>query len=229
MKNLDWNLESYRDLFRDKQVLDLACHGGNSSFRIKKCGANSVLGVDIRSDLISHAISVNQDQNIQFVCNDITDYIFLTPVVDQANVVTCFGALYHLFDHFRFFSHILKSNIDYCVLETLYGPETPNPEMFWGYEPTNVNLNGWMSDVEIIPHGTPNLSWIKQSANIFGFDIDFIARRYVQSDFSKVTDENRNKRMVVRLYNTKKFSHTAQLDISEIWEWNNDNLVQGKI
>jgi 2-polyprenyl-3-methyl-5-hydroxy-6-metoxy-1,4-benzoquinol methylase len=50
---LNWRLEDYRELFVKKQVLDLACHNGKSSFRIKKCGASSVHGVDIRSNLIN--------------------------------------------------------------------------------------------------------------------------------------------------------------------------------
>lgn len=229
LHGLNWDVESYKSCFINQQVLDLACHSGDSSVRIKNCGAKSVVGVDIREQLIANARSINQDTAIDFICNDITDYNFLSPLVNKSTVITCFGALYHLFDHFRFLSHVLKPNIDYCLIETLYGPESPNPEMYWGFEDTDSILNGWLDGVNVIPHGSPNISWIKQSANIFGFDVDFIARRYSQTDFSKVTDENSNKRMVVRLYNTKKFSYNTPLQLNDIWQWSDDNLVQGKI
>lgn len=226
---ISWNLENHKKLFLNQNVLDLACHDGDSTFRIKNCGAKNVLGVDIRENLILKAQKQVTDQSVEFFCHDITDYNFLKPLVEKSTVITCFGVLYHLFDHFRFLSQLLKPNIRYCLIETLYGPESPNAEMFWGYEATKISTNGWAEGLDFIPHGTPNLSWIKQSANIFGFDIDFVQKRYVSHDFSKVIDQETNKRMTVRLFNAKMFNNVVPLSLDSIWEWNNDNLIQGTL
>ena len=227
--DIDWNLKSYADMFKNKHVLDLACHHGDSTRKIKQFGSASVVGVDIRDELIDYAKNINQDINIRYFCSDITDYNFLDDQVKNVQVISHFGALYHMFDHFRFFSHILKPHIEYVLLETLYGPETSNPDMFWGYEPVDSDINGWMSGVDIIPHGTPNLSWILQSAKIFNFNIDFVEKRYISTNFENLTDHETNKRMIVRLYNSKLFPDIIPLSLDEIWIWNDDNKLIGTI
>jgi ubiquinone/menaquinone biosynthesis C-methylase UbiE len=226
---IEWNLESYSNMFKNKHVLDLACHNGDSTRKIKQSGSSSVVGVDIRNELINHALSINQDNDICYFCNDFTDYNFLDNQVKNVQVITQFGALYHMFDHFRFFSHILKPNIEYILLETLYGPETSNPSMFWGYEPVDFYQNGWMDGVDTIPNGTPNLSWIIQSANIFNFNIDFVEKRYAVTNFENITDQETNKRMIVRLYNSKLFPNIIPLSLNEIWMWNDNNKIIGII
>jgi SAM-dependent methyltransferase len=157
----------------NKTVLDLACHDGESTNLIQSLGARYIYAVDIRQHLIDKAKKEIYG-NVDFFVHDITDYDFLTNLVEKSQTIICLGAFYHLFDHFRFLSKILQPNIDYVLIETVCGPETMNPEMFWGFESTNEDINGWLDGVTIIPNGTPNLSWIVQSANIFGFELDWI-------------------------------------------------------
>jgi SAM-dependent methyltransferase len=226
---LHWNLHPYAGMFKNKRVLDLACYNGDSTRTIKQFGSTSVVGIDIRSDQIDYAVSVNHDPDIHYFCNDFTDYKFLDSQVNNVQVISQFGALYHMFDHFRFFSHILKPHIEYVLLETLYGPETPTPNMVWGYEPVDHYLNGWMEGVDTIPHRSPNLSWILQSAKIFNFNIDFVEKRYASTDFKNIADQESNKRMIVRLYNSKLFPNITPLSLDEIWMWNDDNKIIGTI
>jgi SAM-dependent methyltransferase len=160
-------------VINNKHVLDLACHDGESTKLIQSLGAKHVYAVDIRHHLIEKAKRETKG-NVDFFVHDITDYNFLENLVEKSQTVVCLGVFYHLFDHFRFLSRIFQPNIDYVLIETVCGPETTNPEMFWAFEPTNKNSNGWLKGVSIIPNGTPNLSWIIQSANIFGFDLDWI-------------------------------------------------------
>lgn len=162
-----------KGIIHGKSVLDLACHDGESTALIQSLGAKHIYAVDIRAHLINKAKREIQG-NVDFFVHDITDYNFLEPLVAKSQAVICLGVFYHLFDHFRFLSKILRPNIDHVIIETVCGPETTNPEMFWGFEPTNKDSNGWLDGVPIIPNGTPNLSWIVQSANIFGFDLDWI-------------------------------------------------------
>jgi SAM-dependent methyltransferase len=162
-----------KTIIENKIVLDLACHDGESTKLIQSLSAQHIYAVDIRQHLVDKA-KKEIHGNVDFFVHDITDYNFLTNLVEKSQTVVCLGALYHLFDHFRFLSKILRPNIDHVLIETVCGPETMNPEMFWGFESTNKDINGWIEGSSIIPHGTPNLSWIVQSANAFGFELDWI-------------------------------------------------------
>ena len=162
------------NILQNKTVLDLACHDGKSTEIIHKLGANHVYAVDIRSDLIESAQRRLNAKNVEFFVGDITDNQMISNLVANSNTVTCFGALYHLFDHFNFLSYILKPNIEYVLLETEFGAESLNPEMYWAFERTDRILNGWYKDFKLVPHGTPNLAWILQSAELFGFSCDWI-------------------------------------------------------
>ena len=220
-----WNFNKYSDMFKHKKVLDLACFQGDSTKTILDFGAESVTGLDVRSSHIDVAKKNNNDIKISYFVQDITNYSFVKPLVLQSDVISCFGVLYHLFDHFRFFQNIMTHNIEYILFETLYGPESKNPEMFWSYESTDPNTHGWLEGYSTTPYGTPNLSWIKQSAQIFNFDIDIVERYYFSDDFSNISDHERNKRMVVRLFNKKKFPTRTSLTLDEIWQWDNTNLI----
>jgi SAM-dependent methyltransferase len=167
-------LSDNKKILENKTVLDLACHTGESTRIIHSLGAKHVYAVDVRQNLVDQARQSLLANNVDFFTNDITDYDFLSGLVKNSTTVTCFGVLYHLFDHFRFLSHILSSNIENVLIETEYGSESLNPEMDWGFETTDHRLHGYHPDLKIIPNGTPNLSWILQSAEIFGFKCDWI-------------------------------------------------------
>jgi SAM-dependent methyltransferase len=171
--NKDEYLFLNKDIIDNQTILDLACHDGESTAIIQSLGAKHIYAVDIRQHLIDEAKKEIKG-NVDFFIHDITDYSFLENMVAKSQTIICLGVFYHLFDHFRFLSKILRSNINHVLIETVCGPETINPEMFWGFEPTDQDINGWLEGVSIIPNGTPNLSWIVQSANIFGFELDWI-------------------------------------------------------
>jgi SAM-dependent methyltransferase len=162
------------DLLNHKTVLDLACHTGESTELIHQYGAQHVYAVDVRKELVKQSQARLPHSNIEFFVGDITDPKIISDLVAKSNTITCFGVLYHLFDHFRFFSHILKPNIEHVLLETEFGIESLNPEMCWGFEHTDSILNGWFQDFKITPYGAPNISWILQAASIFGFRCDWI-------------------------------------------------------
>lgn len=173
MKKIQY-LSLNAELFKNKIVLDLACHSGQSTKVIHELGAKHVYAVDVRPELINKAQQELAVSNVEFIVGDITDYQLLPSLVTNSNIITCFGVLYHLFDHFRFFSHILKSNIEYVLFETEFGTESLNPTMDWGFEVTDNILHGYHENLKIIPNGTPNLAWILQASDVFGFKCDWI-------------------------------------------------------
>lgn len=158
---------------QDKVVLDLACHDGQSTGIIQDLGAKYTYAVEARQELVDIAKS-NVQGNVEFFVGDIQDDSLIAPLAEKSNTVIAIGVFYHLYNHFGFFGSILKPNVEHVILETIAGPETLNPEMFWGFEKANYKLNGWHKTAKFIPNGTPNLSWIVQSARIFGFECDWV-------------------------------------------------------
>ena len=166
-------LELNQYLFKDKTVLDLACHDGISTGIIKDLGAKHVYGVEARKELVIKA-EKNVIGNVNFYVGDIQDEKLIAPLIEKSDTVVALGVFYHLYNHFGLFSCILKSNIKYVLIETVSGPETLDPSMSWGFERVNNVFNGWHNTAEYVPHGTPNLSWIFQSAKLFGFSCDWV-------------------------------------------------------
>jgi SAM-dependent methyltransferase len=160
-------------VIKDKIVLDLACHIGVSTKIIQDLGAKYVYGLEGRENLVQTA-KQNVDGNVEFIVGDMTDSTVILPLVEKSQTIVCIGSLYHLYDHFRFFQYIFQPHVEYCIISTLFGPESINPEMWWGFENTHDIYNGFYKNLPIIPHGTPNLSWIVNSAKIFGFECDWI-------------------------------------------------------
>ena len=160
-------------MIKNKTVLDLACHDGVSTGNIKNLGSKYIYGVEARKELIDTAKN-NVQENVEFFVGDIQDDSLISPLVKKSDTVIVLGVLYHLYNHFGFFSLILKPNIEHVLIETIAGPETLNPEMFWGFEKVDSSKMGWHDTANVIPNGTPNLSWILQAAKAFGFDCDWV-------------------------------------------------------
>ena len=160
-------------VIKDKIVLDLACHNGESTGIIQNLGAKHTYAVEARQELVDIAKS-NIQGNVEFSVGDIQEDSLIAPLAEKSNTVVLLGVLYHLYNHFGFFSSILKPNVEYVLIETIAGPETLNPEMFWGFERVDRKDNGWHNTANIIPNGSPNLSWILQSAAAFGFGCDWV-------------------------------------------------------
>jgi SAM-dependent methyltransferase len=126
-------LQINQHLIKDKIVLDLACHDGKSTEIIKKLGAKHIYGVEARQDLLTEA-KKNIEGDVDFFVGDIQDEKIISSLVKKSDTVIALGVLYHLYNHFGFFSYILKPNIDYVLIETIAGPETLDPSMAWGFE-----------------------------------------------------------------------------------------------
>lgn len=172
MKKIEY-LSANSHIIKNKKILDLACHDGESTSIIQNLGADHIFAVEIRDHLIKKA-QQRISGNVDFYQGDITDFNLINPLVNQSQTVMLLGVFYHLFDHFRFMSTILKPNIEHCLIETVCGSESLNPEMYWGFEETDSDFNGRFADYDRIPNGTPNTVWIVESAKIFGFDCDWI-------------------------------------------------------
>lgn len=166
-------LKFNQHIIKDKTILDLACHEGVSSRIIKNFGAKHIFGVEARPELVEIAKNKLQG-NVEFFVGDIQNSNLIVPLVEKSQTVIALGVLYHLYNHFGFLSNILRPNIEHVLIETVAGPETLDTAMDWTVEDVKTNYNGWHPDKTRVLCGTPNLSWIFETAEIFDFKCDWV-------------------------------------------------------
>ena len=209
-------VDHQKDILKGKRVLDIACNQGLTTAQIAKY-AERVTAFDIRADQVKLAPDL---PNVQYLVGDALDESFITPLLLDTDVVMNCGMFYHLFNHFGYLELVCKPHIEYVVIETIYGPESSSPGMFWDFEDTSITLNGSYRGLATIPNGTPNLAWIMKAANVFNFGVDYVEK--FLTDYPGL-DSDSNKRMVVRLFN--KALPKKSLTIEETWEWDTRRLI----
>lgn len=212
-------------LIKNKKVLDLACHDGTSSMILSDVGAKSVVGVDIRRDLIDIANQLREGRNIFYFCNDIENLDLIRALVKESEVVICLGAFYHLRNNFDWLDTVCADNIEYVMLETVFGVESPQAHVFPLFENTSLKANGYHPKYERVPVNQVNLSWIYQAMIQFGFRMDYLEKGYNSRDWDKITDFESNKRMFLQMYNPAMIHKLDCLEFDDIWQWNDDNLI----
>jgi SAM-dependent methyltransferase len=94
------------------RVLDLACHDGRWSYALAAAGADEVLGIEARQELIdSFANFPDTDfkSRVTLRCDDIFAALEdLAARGETFNVVAVFGIFYHIMDHYRLLNLIRR-------------------------------------------------------------------------------------------------------------------------
>jgi len=217
-------LNPVKSMFDQKSVLDLGCFTGYSTSIIKeKYGAKSCVGLDIVPEFIDLADKKYSSDTVKFIAGSMTDYKLITNLVQDAEIITSFGNFYHLYNHFELIKLLCQSHVEFLVLDTIYGPETSNPSMFW----TQQQI---INSKDIILKGTPNISWINQACECFGFKLDYVHRYYAQTNFIELTNQGAdieaNKRMTLRFFNSNLIKKNTYFTTDEVWVWSDQQLMQ---
>jgi Methyltransferase domain len=110
-----------RDAFDGARVLDLASHDGRWSFAALKAGADKVIGVEARSDLLTHANSNFTHYGVdparyQFIGGDL--FTVLTAQHFEVDVVLCLGFVYHTLRYTELFHHIRATGARALIIDT---------------------------------------------------------------------------------------------------------------
>jgi hypothetical protein len=216
-KQLDFCLSSCK-------VLDLASHTGESSICCSERGATSVIGLEPRLELVQQAIDLadhNKINNVEYIVGDATDKDQLTRLLTNIDTVITFGMFYHIADHNLMLKTICESGAKHLIIETEFGPESPNPSADWYVEKTDWLLAGHNGYTKILA-GVPNLKWIKDCLSIYGWEINYYKAFY------QGYPDNPRQRMIICAVNSKFYEVKDQLP-EDIWEWHIEpNCIVGK-
>ncbi|VAV99023.1 hypothetical protein MNBD_ALPHA07-781 [hydrothermal vent metagenome] len=110
-------IDPFMPQIKGARVLDLACHDGRWSYALAAAGADQVLGIEGRQDLINSFANFPDTaikSRVTLRCDDI--FIALEDLAardETFNVVTVFGIFYHIMDHYRLLNliHRLRPKI----------------------------------------------------------------------------------------------------------------------
>jgi predicted nicotinamide N-methyase len=110
----------YAGLFPGARVLDIASHDGRWSLAALAAGADSVLGIEARPDLVANAkanlAEYDPDGRAQFVAGDVFEVLeHERPEID---LVLCLGFLYHTLRHTELFTRIRQTGARHLIVDT---------------------------------------------------------------------------------------------------------------
>lgn len=107
---------------RNKNVLDIASHDGTFSYACLQLGANHVVGVEPRSQLVQDATENltslgHKTSEFTFIEDDVFNYL---PKVEtgQFDTILCFGFFYHTTRQTELLAQIRRIKPRYFILDT---------------------------------------------------------------------------------------------------------------
>lgn len=193
------------DVFSGARVLDIASHDGRWSVAALANGAESVVGIEARQELVSQSeknlaelgYAPNQ---YRFYAGDILD-VMRDQKID-VDVVLCLGFLYHTLRYNELLHRIKQCNPKHLIIDTeAEGMRSRgHPSVVLRQEKTGWQGNAfpdefsWGNSVVI---GRPNLKAVTLMVNAYGFEVERL------SDWGAILRDNPDAEHV-HSYKTQK-------------------------
>jgi 2-polyprenyl-3-methyl-5-hydroxy-6-metoxy-1,4-benzoquinol methylase len=105
-------IDPFLPQIKGSRVLDLACHDGRWSYALAAAGAEEVLGIEARQEVINNFTNfpdASFKSRVTLRCADI--FAALEDLASRGevfNVVAVFGIFYHIMDHYRLLNLIRR-------------------------------------------------------------------------------------------------------------------------
>ena len=171
----------------NKRVLDLASHDGLFTYACLKLGAQYVVGVEPRSNLVNDAnenlksLGCTETQ-YDFVIGDAFEYLS-TVEEEQFDTILCFGFFYHIKNQTELLELIKGTKPKYLILDTFVEDfQIPEAELHSIRRRETKNVAGYMvfyhedQDFDMASFGlsnlvgTPNKSLVEALLLDYGFN-----------------------------------------------------------
>jgi 2-polyprenyl-3-methyl-5-hydroxy-6-metoxy-1,4-benzoquinol methylase len=115
-------IDPFQPWIKGARVLDLACHDGRWSYALAAAGADEVLGIEARHELIDrfeHFPDAPFKSRVKLHCEDM--FAALEDMAargERFNVVTLFGIFYHIMDHYRLLNLIRRLKPKIIIIDS---------------------------------------------------------------------------------------------------------------
>ncbi len=126
LSRLNWRhraiIEDNADLLDGSRVLDIASHDGRWSFAALHAGADHVIGIEGRPELVAHANETMAlyevpEGKYRFVAADVLDALAGDHGI-RVDVVLCLGFLYHTLRYPEVFNGIRSTGARHLIIDT---------------------------------------------------------------------------------------------------------------
>ncbi|MGH3315688.1 MAG: methyltransferase domain-containing protein [Nocardioidaceae bacterium] len=166
-----------REILQGARVLDLASHDGRWSFAALKAGAEHVVGVEARAELVGNARRTFAeygvpDDRYEFVRGDLFRVLHRRDF--EVDVVFCLGFMYHTLRYPDLLRGIMDAGPRHCVIDTkvMLGDE---PLVHLLVDRAGVQSNGSRDRVSNGPKvlaGWPSLPALRLLLDAYDFDVE---------------------------------------------------------
>lgn len=182
-----------KDIFAGATVLDIACHDGRWSLASLATGAQSVIGIDARPELVEVATK-NLEENgfgsdrVRFITGDVHEV--LNTQSFKADVVLCLGFLYHTLRYNELLDGIRRTNAKYLIIDT-FSPYMAEPvpsvnvmiEDDDGQGSAAAETDTYTQGSSVLI-GRPNLAAIRTMVEAYGYRVERL------SDWAAILRDN---------------------------------------
>ena len=169
---------------RNKRVLDLASHDGLFTYACLKLGAQYVVGVEPRSNVVSDAnenlksLGCTETQ-YKFVIDDAFDYLSEVEE-EQFDTILCFGFFYHIKNQTELLDLITDIKPRYLILDTFVEDfQLPEAELHGIRRRETKKIAGYMvfyhedQDFDMASFGSSNLVGMPNKSLVESLLLDY--------------------------------------------------------
>ncbi len=137
-------IEPFLDDIKGAKVLDIAAHDGRWSYALAEAGAESVLGIEGRADLVELFDELPDSaakERVTLAAEDLFDALDRLIAEKQTfDVVALFGIMYHVMDHFRIVRQCVQLSAKLIIIDSEF-MKGVNPYIQMVKERTDVEIN----------------------------------------------------------------------------------------
>ncbi len=167
------------DLFAGARVLDIASHDGRMSMAALACGAESVVGIEARPELVDRAVAnlehYGQDPaRFRFIAGDVHEVLGSERL--EVDVVLCLGFLYHTLRFNELWYGIHRTGARHLIIDTqAHGMFDPDPRVRLHRELSErigtAKADGYTVGPAVLT-GRPNLAALEMMLDCYGYEIE---------------------------------------------------------
>jgi hypothetical protein len=186
-KRFGFLISPYATDIAGSTVLDLASHDGRWSYALSSAGAEEVLGIEARADLIAQFKAYPPGEakdRVSFVQGDV--YEELPKLIRDGrtfDVVSVYGLYYHLMDHYGLLKLIKQLGPRLVIIDSEFFL-SPDPAVRLQVEPTDNPLNSIEHEQgqAHAPVGFPSQAAVEVMANSLGYEVEWADWEVVPRD-----------------------------------------------
>ena len=172
-------IQLFEEEISGSRVFDIASHDGRWAYAFAAAGAKKVVGVEARQhliDMFAKYPDAGVRNKVELRCNDLfAEMDNEARKGETYDVVSVFGILYHIMDHFRLLKAAQALKPKLIIIDSEF-MDRPGPMVQLMRENTGKNLNAapQIEGQETAVVGYPSFKAMEVMADVLGYDLEWV-------------------------------------------------------